>query len=453
MLSGLYFIGLIFTQDDGILVVIVFFAICIYASIISTYIISKGAPELHPELSHLKSFLKVKEGLKEKSISDLGLERAIKRGTKWLLSAQRRDGLWKQKNPLYETSEILETLHNEGSGLKLSWKRTFDGNPEVRNVEQIYYILLDELSVTNFAVDFENVYPRKVTGSLSLSIDKTNVNDVAEAEKLFKSIVALDDDTYEELKRNLHLTSPWDFISQLEATQREGEKIEPPYFLALGAFAMLRHEVEVAQHVADVFSETFNIIISRAKSRFNLRGEDTELPSFILGMMYNALTEIVKVNKQVLTKKDMMVSSERTVSTEDSEFLDDASDLSLDLPGIDFEKQTLSPFYDAQEDTNRYDKASENERVAIDARLSRIRRYIRDKQQVDGSWDGGVFATIECLKAISHNEIVEDDDIKFALKYLLVSQDSNGSWENDYVTTARALRTLQTILNNVVIKL
>lgn len=141
-------------------------------------------------------------------------------------------------------------------------------------------------------------------------------------------------------------------------------------------------------------------------------------------------------------------------------FDDDDGDSSGDdflpsLPGLDDDDMDFSiPSLDLSidDDLSTSGTSSEPQKsVKIEVSLNRIRKYIMERQEIDGGWDGDARTTAECLRVITHDESVESDGVKLAINFLLALQKKNGSWNDDFIVTAAVIKALRSVKKNLVI--
>ncbi len=342
-----------------------------------------------------KRFEEIRQNVTQIPMASLKVENALDKGYRWIINQQRDDGTWGDVKPLYETSEVGRMFLLTKKPPSYSWTKVVDGVEELRNVEQVYYLVLEALETATISETYESLVPPLFT--LTVNHEIINFDDIAILEQRAK----------------LANFSEWDFVSELEKKDMKGKK-EIPSLAALGPVLKYMEDYEGAQIVADIISNTFNIILSRSVTRFSNIEDDTEIPMFIIGTLYNSLVEMIE--REPFSKRPDLYEESDT-----------------SLPSLDF-----GPTVDAG-------------RITSQAQLIRVREYLEKNQEIDGSWDGSIAATAECLRALIHTDSVEKDAAKLAVYFLLAQQKSNGSWNDDIVLTCQVLKALWEVKSKIII--
>lgn len=342
-----------------------------------------------------KRFGEIKEKIAQIPMASLKLDDALDKGFRWIINQQRADGTWGNTNPLYETSEVGRMFLFTKKGPNYSWTKVVDGVEEKRNVEQVYYLVLEALETATISDSYYSLVPPLFT--LMVNHEVVNFDDIAILEQQAK----------------LANFSEWDFVNDLEKKDIKGTK-EIPGLIALGPILKYMEDYEGAQTVADIISNTFNIILSRSVKRFSNIEDDTEISKHIIGLLYNSLVEMME--REPYSKRPDLYE-----------------EMDTSLPNLDFG----API--------------DGSRITSQAQLIRVREYLEKKQEIDGSWDGSIAATAECLRALVHNDSVEKESAKFAVYFLLAQQKSDGSWNGDIVLTSQVLKALWEVKSRIII--
>ncbi len=342
-----------------------------------------------------RRFEEIRQKITQTPMVELKIDEALDRGMRWIINQQRDDGTWGYERPLYETSEVGRMFLLTRKSPNYSWTKVVDGVEEMRNVEQVYYLVLEALETANISETYESLVPPLFT--LTVNHEIINFDDIAILEQRAK----------------LANFSEWDFVNELEKKEIKGKK-DIPSLAALGPILKYMEDYEGAQIVADIISNTFNIILSRSVKRFSNIEDDTEIPMHIIGILYNALVEMME--REPYSKRPDLY--EETDSS---------------LPNLDF-----GPTIDGS-------------RITSQAQLIRVREYLEKNQEIDGSWDGSIAATSECLRALIHTDSVEKEAAKFAVYFLLAQQKPDGSWNGDIVLTSQVIKALWEVKSKIII--
>ena len=466
VLISLDFIGWLFVNQNGETVTTFLFATLLIDVFMSYYFLYQ-AKSIGEDKSLTGKFEVIREELKHKPLSSLGLNVSIERALKWLQYEQGEEGYWHYTTPLYETAEILESMFRFKNNLSYQWQSIFNGVEETRTAEQVFYNVLDANNTSMFSENYFNLYPRKVIGFINAYIQNPKVSSVENAIEKIRTFTPVEDQRYSELLKKTAEVSAWDFITELEKGSSEPD-FEIPHLLVLGQIATLRMENTYAQAIADIISETFNIVLSRATTRFNMRGEKQDVSDLVLGLMYNSLIEMREYNRFMLKKLDDMVKGKLAHIEPESPGIPSIilPDLEVPtspevpqgdpsipvIPNIEDSSNNMVPNLPNLEDTPQESEDVNDRKLSIDLRLGLARKHILKKQSFDGGWSSDALTTAECLFSIAHNESVESEAIKMAVNFLLAIQKSNGSWNDDYVVTSRVLRTLMSINKRVMVQ-
>jgi len=429
-------------------------------SFVISYFIMTATPTRQGRDEMIRKLNEIREEIEQIPVGKLGSKDATLRGLKWLQFQQRQDGIWGDDNPLYETSHVLRTFASMKSGLNYSWKRIVKGQEEIRTTEQTYYLVLDALDTAAIEPNYEMLFPFQTI----TEIDPDQVE--------------LDAEVFEDFKEELNAISEWEFVQSIE--DFDDSKFVPadiPIIYPMSDIFYLKGNLTVAQQCADIFSQTFDILIRRSQTRFTIQGEK-EISNLLLGKMYGSLTTMLRGHQKINQNGDMMDMNTDSSSEEkldDLEINFDLSDMSLPstdievddddpaMPSFDFPDQTSSspdsttsgssggfdinlpdPSMDLGDDSDSTPK-----KIKIEVSMASIRNYIRSLQAIDGSWGSSIETTAECLLAVLDEESPESDFIKLGLHYLLALQEKNGSWQNDLVLTSKVLRTMIKINNSM----
>jgi hypothetical protein len=241
----------------------------------------------------------------------------VERSIKWLQFQQRDDGIWGEENPLYETSEVLRTFTQTEQGINFSWKRIVGGQEEVRTVEQTYYLVMEALDTANIEPNYEMLAP---------------VLAIAEINPKF---VNLNQEVFLEFKDDLSVLSEWEFVKSLE-NYAEGTSMvtDIPIIFPMSQIFYHVKDYEKAQHAADVFSSTFDILIRRSQTRFALQTNEKEISNYLLGKMYNSLVLMLRGKKSAGGESVFSeFGLEDEVSTEPLDVQEDSS-TGIELPDV-----------------------------------------------------------------------------------------------------------------------
>jgi hypothetical protein len=392
---------------------------------IITYFITTLTPTREGKEEIIQKLAEIRKEIAAIPIADLKSESSVDRAIKWIQYQQRSDGIWGENNPLYETSEVLRMFINVKKNMDYSWKTVVNGTEEVHTIEQTYYLILEALDTASIEPNNEMLIP--VLGIAEIDPQHIDINN----------------EVYDDFKESLIRFSEWEFIKEIERFD-DGLRIEEiPIIFAMSKILQLKGDHEVAQKCADIFANTFGILINRAATRFNITNEK-EISTIILGKMYNAIISLVR--------KDQKLSYQMQTIDEIPAQTDEAPADDIDLSSLDFDfsadtssdvisdEFSLPDFSDMSPDLT-----SDEPQVKIGTSLAAIRNYIRSKQSIDGSWSGNIEFTAECLLAVSDQESSESEYIKSAVHYLLALQEKNGSWQDNVALTAKITKVLDRI--------
>ncbi len=357
------------------------------------FLLTASGPKTETDIR--RRFDEIKEEIAEKKISDMKIDEALRRAERWIINKQRDDGTWGEKEPLFETASVGRMFLLTNRGPDYSWIKIVDGNEEMRTVEQIYYLVLEALETASIQETYQSLLP--VLFTLTVNNEIINFDDIAILEQRAK----------------LANFSEWDFVSQLEKKEAKLTKEIPP-LVALGPIFKYMEDYEGAQIVADILANTFNIIMNRSVKRFASIEDDTEIPMLIIGALYNSLVELLE--REPYSKAPEMYGNQQNT---------------LDMLGISL--------------------PSQGGKIKAEVRLGRVREYLKSNQEIDGSWDGTITATAECLRAIAHGDSIESNEVKFATYFLIAQQKPDGSWNNDIVTTTQVIKALWAVQSRIII--
>ncbi len=370
-----------------------FLAIMSSSTIASYFLWISFKPDEEADL--MMKFQELKDQLRNLSVADLKIAEALDKANRWIINKQRGDGTWGDQMPLYETSEVGRMFLLTNRGLNYSWIKVVDGVEEKRSLEQVYYLVLDALETAMISDSYQSLVPLLFV----LTVDNKNVS--------FDDIALL------EIKAKLANFSEWDFVNSLENKETIMTN-EVPSIVALGPIFKYLGDYEGAQLIADIMANTFNIIVNRSIKRFSNIQDDTEIPSYFIGLLYNSLVEML----------------ERKPYSEAPELYGEGDQ---DFPAL------------------ALGFGQSDRRITVETRLKKMREYLESKQGIDGGWEGSIGATAECLRAIVHQEPIEREVVKLAVFFLLAQQRADGSWNEDIVLTCQAINALHAVKSNIII--
>lgn len=409
----------------------------IFVSVIISYYIITSTPNRQGREQMIKNLTEIKEEVTRLSITELGLKEAIERSIKWLQYQQTDTRIWGENEPLYETSEIMRVFLDIGLGLNHSWKDIKSGEEDIHRLEQTYYLLIDTLEKAK-------IEPKITILSALLTIAQINPDNLTiessrtdETSKLaFKNGLKT---LFEEFEEELKTQSEWDFVAELEKIDDSFTNRQTlPSILYFSRIFHLIDNKELYIRCGEIFAETFNILINRSDSRFSSI-EQKEIPNYILGLMYNTLS--------LLLRPPVIIGDELEPDTlsggMEKDLLDDLPGAGgLSLPGFD----DFDFSDDSDEDTLQ---TASGPKLTITISQAAIRNLIRKKQEIDGSWSARIDTTAECLIAVIDRESAESEFVKIAVHYLLALQEKNGSWQDDSLLTSLVIKSLHKVYSSI----
>ncbi len=464
-------------------------------SVIASFFMLTSTPTRQGREEMIKKLKQLRKEIENTPMSNIGVTEALDRARRWLINKQE-NGIWGTEEPLYETAEALRTFLEMGYDLSYSWSTIEKGSEVIRTLEQTYYLMIESIENIPLEPIHEILSPIIILGQIDPDyINPEKIDENSPASQIgFKNRLK---QLLSEFEEDLQTESEWDFLNTLEKIDESRmEKGEMPvYFDFAKIYHVLGHNDKV-QKLVDLFANTYSILINRTTSRFNIT-EEREISNYILGVMYNTLSTIIKPpikyqmkeaknfvekkSKQTKKKKDndAILNIEEMSEDIDLNFYDDdelpiSNANNMELPDMDFDDMKLpdmdfddekSPDTDLSSLTE-FESATpgrpildgtktessdpklfrEKKTIKLSTSLQKMRQYIIKRQMIDGSWSGRVDTTSECLTAAQHNESSEEGYIKAGLYYLLSLQDKNGSWQNDIILTTLVMRCLNTIV-------
>jgi hypothetical protein len=382
-------------------------------SFVIAYFVTTSTPTREGRDEMIQKLSEIRKEITDLPIADLGSVSSVDRALRWIQYQQRDDGIWGESNPLFETSEVLRMFVRMGKGLKYSWKTVIDGKEETHTVEQTYYLVLEALDTAIVEPTNEMLIP---------------VLGIAEIDPSF---VDLNNEVFEEFKEDLSRFSEWEFIKEIHRFDdtSSAQLDDIPIIFTMAKLFYQKQEYEIAQKCADIFANTFGILINRASTRFNISNEK-EISNNILGIMYNALVDLLRKPKlQEAISEPGIAEPTGAPDVALTAGIPDLSDLDSFDEGLPLDSIPEEP----------------ESQIKIGTSLASIRNYIQEMQSIDGSWSGNIEYTAECLASVSDQESPESEHIKAAIHYILALQDKNGSWQNDIVLTAKVTKVLHQI--------
>lgn len=420
----------------------------LFINAISSLFILKSTPTREGREQMIARLKEIREEITESPISMLGSKEAAVEAQKWLLR-QYKGGIWGVEQPMYETSEVLSSFLQMGKDLNYTWKSIESGREVVHKLEQTYYLLLETIENIQLEPTNEILKSLLTIGMIDRDYIHPDIEDNMdhEGKKELKAQLKVILDVYSE---RLAFQSEWDFVSNLEKIDKHELSIEeiPPIFTFVRLFHLFDDET-TTQKIADLITNTFGILINRADKRFSQTG-DRVISDVILAKMYHSLKIIIMKPKSLaeLPTETMFDEVVEVKDEEESPLLPDLDDLmsglddDFDLPSTDF----LEELTDDGGSTVKPEKSN----IKLNTSLSAIRRFIRERQQIDGSWASRIDTTAECLRVIIHNEAIEEVHVKSAVNYLLALQQADGSWQEDILLTTRVLKSLNEVNKNLI---
>ncbi|MDH5402972.1 MAG: hypothetical protein OEZ01_12445 [Candidatus Heimdallarchaeota archaeon] len=395
----------------------------LFVSIISSYYIITATPKREGREEIIEKLKEIRRDVAKLSLGELGIDNAIDRGYKWILLSQKDDGIWGEEYPLYETAEVLRTLTAMGKERDFSWSSNVKGKQVTRTVEQIYYLVFEALESAVIEPKLEYLIP-------VISICEIDAQHIS-----------IDREIYKEFTDDLYESSEWDFVRSLELFDKSlSTYTDIPAIFAMAPIFYYKNNLEIAQKCSDIFTNTFGILINRASTRFNIQGEK-EIANLLLGIMYNSLITLIRGKRKAT--QDLIFQNDFSDASNKTEFeLPNFDDTSFELPDLDSSSFELPDFSAIDKATESSISTQNTDKIKVGISVASIRNFLRSRQSIDGSWDGKIDVTAECLQAVSDQESSESDFIKAAVQYLLALQEKNGSWQNDIVLTAKVVRSL-----------
>ncbi len=414
----------------------------LFINAISSLFILKSTPTREGREQMIARLKEIREEITESPISMLGSKEAAVEAQKWLLR-QYKGGIWGVEQPMYETSEVLSSFLQMGNNLNYTWKSIESGHEVVHKLEQTYYLLLETIENIQLEPTNEILKSLLTVGMIDRDYIHPNIEDkMAHDSKIeLKAQLKL---ILEEYNERLNFQTEWDFVSNLEKIDKHELSIEeiPPIFTFVRLFHLFDDEL-TTQKIADLITNTFGILINRADKRFSQMGERV-ISDVILAKMYHSLRIIIMKPQSLAELPTETMFDEVIEKMEEEEdsllpglMTDD--DLDFDLPSTDFLDELTSD--DEPGSTVKPEKSN----IRLNTSLSAIRRFIRERQLIDGSWASRIDTTAECLRVIIHNEAIEEIHVKSAVNYLLALQLADGSWQEDILLTTRVLKSLNEV--------
>jgi hypothetical protein len=414
----------------------------LFINAISTMFILKATPTREGREQMIARLKEVREEISESPLSLLGSKEAATEAQKWLLR-QYKSGIWGVEQPMYETSEVLSVFLEMGNDLNYIWKSIESGREVVHKLEQTYYLLLESIENIQLEPTHEILKSLLTIGMIDRDYIHPDIEDkMAHDSKIeLKAQLKVILNEYNE---RLAFQTEWDFVSNLEKIDKHELSFEeiPPIFTFVRLFHLFEDE-ETTQKITDLITNTFGILINRSDKRFTQMDERI-ISDVILAKMYHSLRIIVmKPQSLAILPTETMFDEVIEEKEEEDLLLPNLDNLMSDddfgLPSTDF----LDALSDdgAPGSTVKPEKSN----IRLNASLSSIRKFIRERQLIDGSWASRIDTTAECLRVIIHNEAIEEIQVKSAVNYLLALQLADGSWQEDILLTTRVLKSLNEV--------
>jgi hypothetical protein len=330
-----------------------------------------------------------------------------------------------------------------GNDLNYIWKSIESGREVVHKLEQTYYLLLESIENIQLEPTHEILKSLLTIGMIDRDYIHPDIEDkMAHDSKIeLKAQLKVILNEYNE---RLAFQTEWDFVSNLEKIDKHELSFEeiPPIFTFVRLFHLFEDE-ETTQKITDLITNTFGILINRSDKRFTQMDERI-ISDVILAKMYHSLRIIVmKPQSLAILPTETMFDEVIEEKEEEDLLLPNLDNLMSDddfgLPSTDF----LDALSDdgAPGSTVKPEKSN----IRLNASLSSIRKFIRERQLIDGSWASRIDTTAECLRVIIHNEAIEEIQVKSAVNYLLALQLADGSWQEDILLTTRVLKSLNEV--------
>ena len=413
----------------------------LFINAISSLFILKSTPTREGREQMIARLNEIREEINESPISMLGSKEATVEAQKWLLR-QYKGGIWGEEQPMYETSEVLSSFLEMGNNLNYTWKSIESGREVLHKLEQTYYLLLETIENIQLEPTNEILKSLLTIGMIDRDYIHPDIEDkMAHDSKIeLKAQLKL---ILEEYNERLNFQTEWDFVSNLEKIDKHELSIEeiPPIFTFVRLFHLFDDGI-TTQKIADLITNTFGILINRADKRFSQIGERV-ISDVILAKMYHSLRIIIMKPQSLAelpseTMFDEVIEKEEEVEDTLLPGMIDMDD-DFDLPSIDFLDDLTS---DGESGSTVKPEKSD---IRLNTSLSAIRKFIRERQLIDGSWASRIDTTAECLRVIIHNEAIEEIHVKSAVNYLLALQHADGSWQEDILLTTRVLKSLNEV--------
>ena len=137
----------LFPRDEANLISILLFIDVFLGVGFTGYFLALDRPKEFGKDTWVQKMTNVRENLKNKRLLEFPIQQSIDRGLRWIYYAQSKNGIWGNKNPLFETSRVLIMFKRLEKQIDHTWASIEGPNAPMRSLEEAVFTLKESLRI------------------------------------------------------------------------------------------------------------------------------------------------------------------------------------------------------------------------------------------------------------------------------------------------------------------
>ncbi|MCG3219641.1 MAG: hypothetical protein KAR35_11550, partial [Candidatus Heimdallarchaeota archaeon] len=238
------------------------------------YFLALDRPKEFGQDTWVQKMTKVRTRLKDKRLMEFPIENSIERGLRWIYYAQSKNGIWGNKNPLFETSRVLIMFKRLEKQVDHTWASIEGPNAPMRSLEEAVFTLKESLRILEPQPTFERLSGTVAVGQY----------DQSEIDNMVLTIEDWKTNTFDEM-------SEWDLIREMEEYNPMNILETTPKLFPQTIISYLSKNRPTIRVLADILNSAAGVLVRRSQSSFSF-GTESDLHPLMAALLTNTLSDM-----------------------------------------------------------------------------------------------------------------------------------------------------------------
>ncbi|MHA1911978.1 MAG: hypothetical protein ACTSYA_09805 [Candidatus Kariarchaeaceae archaeon] len=264
----------LFPRDEANLISILLFIDVFLGVGFTSYFLALDRPKEFGKDTWVQKMTNVRERLKNKRLLAFPMQQSIDRGLRWIYYAQSKNGIWGNKNPLFETSRVLIMFKRLEKQVDHTWASIEGPNAPMRSLEEAVFTLKESLRILEPQPTFERLYGTVAVGQY----DQTEIDNMVLTIEDWKT------NTFDNM-------SEWDLIREMEDYNPLNILETTPKLFPQTMISYLSKSRATIRVLADILNSAAGVLVRRSQSSFSF-GTESDLHPLMVSLLTNTLSDM-----------------------------------------------------------------------------------------------------------------------------------------------------------------